>query len=211
MTTSTPTINDILFASGSSARRELGERLVAARMLSTELVSSAHVGEALASLFDMPVGDVLFGAWHGNHVVQAARARTRARPGTKEKLHLLDTDVTSIYHPQLDLDTGARRITLLTMELEVELKIEALILEVAGGNVVAVGPGLADTLARLRIGRTMLAERRVARVRIGRAVGLMGMPEPSAEQTTDAPDTRSESRRHEHGRRHRRRRTKISR
>ena len=174
----TTTINDVLFGSASAARRQLGERLKAANLLSNELKPSAYVGDALASLLDIPIGNVLIGAWHDNRLVQDACRRTRAHPGMLEKVYLLTSEVTCKHHPQIDLDTAGCRMTLLTLELELNLTINSLVVDVAGGQVVAVGPGTADARATLKVGRTVLAERHVDKVKIGHAIGLHGSPSP---------------------------------
>jgi hypothetical protein len=200
------TINDILFGGAAAARRQLGERLKAANLLSNDLKPSAYVGDALASLFDMPIGNVLIGAWHDNRLVQEACNRTRAQPGTRQDVYLLTSEVTCTHHPQIDLDTAGCRMTLLTLELKLDLTINSLVVDVTGGHVVAVGPGTADVRASLRVGRTVLAERHVDKVKIGHAIRLHGSPAPGTATQPGELGATTKPRRHRQGRPHRRRR-----
>jgi len=200
------TINDVLFGGASAARRQLGEDLRKANLLSNELKPSAYVGDALASLFDMPIGNVLIGAWHDNRLVQDACNRTRTHAGMREKVYLLTSEVTCTHHPQIDLDTAGRRMTLLTLELRLDLTINSLVVDVAGGQVVAIGPGTADVRASLKVGRTVLAERHVDEVTIGRAIGLHGSPSPDTGTSPSELGGSTKPRRHRRRRMHRRRR-----
>ena len=136
------TINDILFGGAAQARRGLGGALRLVDAARRELSVSTHASGALASLFDMPVGNVLLDAWYGNRLVRTACANTLAQPGLREEVQLFTTTVTCSYRPTLDLDTAGRRLTVAQLDLELELKLESLVLEVAGGRVTAVGPGV---------------------------------------------------------------------
>ena len=178
------TINDVLFGGRANARQQLTERLAPVGELRTDLAPVAHACDALTALFDMPVGNVLLDAWYGNRLVRAACARTLATPGLTEEMRLLTTTVTCAYHPEIDLEAAGRRIVLVTFDLALELTLDSLVLEVAGGTVRAVGPGIGAINGTLKAGRVEIAERHTGKVRIGRALRLSSAPDPGLSAVT---------------------------
>ena len=183
------TINDLLFGGAGAARRKLGGAVALVNAARQQLPVSAHAGGALASLFDMPVGNLLLDVWYGNRSVRTACAHTLAQPGLREEVELFTTTVTCTYAPALDLESAGARRTIAEFELEIELELDTLVLEVTAGRVAAVGPATGAAHATLRAGRTVLAERRTHKVDIGRAVRLGGAPGPDVSALVGRADT----------------------
>ena len=128
------------------------------------VVPPTDVAAAIADLLTMPVGNLALVAWQRQHAVRAACETTRAQPGSRRVLRLLEHTVRSEQHPSIDVEAGPLHAPLLSLTLRVEMSITAVQLVIEEGGIVGVYPGPASASATLSAGDVVLARRQVTAI-----------------------------------------------
>jgi hypothetical protein len=131
----------------------------------TELVRAdarALVVERADELLGIELGDALLAAWSTYRRLIRAAELTAADPGLRERVELLAHEADTTYRPRIDvLVDGVRRGTV-NFELRLSFAVEALLVEVHGGAIVAVHAGRCVVTAELSCEDAKVAEPRSA-------------------------------------------------
>jgi hypothetical protein len=157
------TLSQLLFDDEATGRRVLTRALgpagtdVARLDVAGLSVDPPQVSGALLRLLDLPLANVALEGWNQHARVAAARTRTAASPGSREVLDLGEHTVTWSQSPVLEAWVGGMSAELLSLDLDVEVRVTAVTLVVEGGRVAEVHPGPARARASLRAGGRTLA------------------------------------------------------
>lgn len=108
-----------------------------------------QVAEDVAAFLSLPLGRVLLTAWDRHAAVRRACAETRGHPGATESVVIHDHTVTATHHPKIRLHLAEQTLPLLDLLLELNLRIDSLVLDVENGEVVGGQAGHASAEARL--------------------------------------------------------------
>lgn len=108
-----------------------------------------QLATTIATLLDMPVGDLAVQAWEQGRRVRVACQQTRGHPGSRQVVRLLEQ--------------GPVHGTLLTLTLDVEIAVSLTDVVVEQGRIVDVRPGTASAEAKLAVGGVVLARRKTRR------------------------------------------------
>lgn len=122
-----------------------------------------QLATTIATLLDMPVGDLAVQAWEQGRRVRVACQQTRGHPGSRQVVRLLEHTISSTQHPAVDVDAGPVHGTLLTLTLDVEIAVSPTDVVVEQGRIVDVRPGTASAEAKLAVGGVVLARRKTRR------------------------------------------------
>jgi hypothetical protein len=174
------TLADLLFGPDDPAR-DIEDRLrsdpatapFVQGLLALTTASLQQVASAVAAYLQLPVADLLVSAWDRTRRIEAARTETRGRPGTTQHVAIGEHTVKSrrTLHVVVDLATG--RAPLLDVDLSCELRLEAIVLEVADGRIVGCTPATAQGSVELSLidpagrERHRLVRREIPRVDLG--------------------------------------------
>jgi hypothetical protein len=142
------------------------------RMATTGALSGAmarvlpveEVTELLWEMLDLPLGDLVRGAWNRHRLVEKAKANTRGKPGAIEKVAIAGHTVRSTHHPRIEIDMGTGPLPPLQFDLVVVLKLDAAVATVAEGALKSIAPGEATAEASLSIAGKQIAGRQLARL-----------------------------------------------
>jgi hypothetical protein len=100
-------------------------------------------------LFDLPVGDALRRAWATHRRLIAAARHTSAVPGSEEVIELDSHRATSAYHPFVQLMVDQAVVRTVRFDLVLAFDVQALLVIVRGGELVAFRTGECAVTATL--------------------------------------------------------------
>lgn len=123
-------------------------------------VPPPEITNAVLELFDLPLSALAAQAWGEFGRVQAARRATAQNPGSRQVIRLLEHTVTSTQSPTVEATAGSVSVTVLTLDLVVELTVSGVDLVVERGAIVRFTAGSAVAGATLSVAGTTIAERR---------------------------------------------------
>jgi hypothetical protein len=101
----------------------------------------------------MPVGNLVFWAWHKHQLVQLACEHTRGKPGATESVVVARHTLTSVHRPRVQLEAAGQTYPIVDLVLSVTLLIESLVVTVEAGRVLGWGAGNASSSATLGVAR----------------------------------------------------------
>jgi hypothetical protein len=150
----------------SDLRRRLegqGVLALAARMAQGSATATGsrvedEVTGLVAGLLDLDLGAMVLAGWKAHHRLAEAQARTKAAPGTTERVPLAHHVITATHAPRLDVRLAGRTIGHLDFTLLVELDILGVEAEVTNGRIVGLPCGDGEVTATLSTaGKVLLA------------------------------------------------------
>lgn len=152
------TVRDIVFGdlipgqAGTAARKveEAAERLAGAGLVADQPQAPAAalaraVMTKVAELLDIPVGDVLVGAWRTRSALLTAARETYAQPGLRREVSIRAITLPWDYEADVDVVVGGRTVSTLTAAVHLELTVTALAAVVEAGRLTGLTAG--DTRA----------------------------------------------------------------
>jgi hypothetical protein len=145
---SAPSIRQLLAPSAQVAKDHVNDHLDAAVKLQVG-IPREKVIEAILGLFDIPLADILLPAWEQYSDVREAMHKTRKQPGTVRQVRVAGHTFKSEHHPTLECDLDEVKIFELELDLDLELHFAGVVLTIARGEIISIGPGDATVTASL--------------------------------------------------------------
>ncbi len=122
-------------------------------------VPENEVWSAVGSVLDEPIVNLAMQGWSGLSKVRTVKARTLEFPGTTEVVRLLKHTLESTQEPTVELSVGPVSADVLTFTVTMSIRIDAVELTIAGGEINKIDAGTATASATLAVGDTKLMER----------------------------------------------------
>ena len=187
---STPTALDLLFGPDADAAGTLageilspGEDQDLGRALAhlPEMTTEAAVQEAAAAaagLLKVDLIGVLVRGWREHRDIVSAARRTLAAPASTELVSMSAHEVTLEQHPFVSVLVDNQRVATLELGLSIVFDVNALLLLISGGRLVAVRSGRCDITATLAVQGTDLLVRQAhlelpGLIPLGRGIRLL--------------------------------------
>jgi hypothetical protein len=169
---STPTALDLLFGPGTNAAETLADEILSpggdqnlGRALAhlPEMTRKAAVQEAsttAAALLKVDLIDVLARGWREHQDIVAAARRTLAAPGSTELVSMATHQVTLEQRPSVSVLVDGQKVATLELGLSIVFDVNALLLGISGGRLIAVHSGRCEITATLAVQGTDLLVKR---------------------------------------------------
>ena len=163
-------VSTILFGSQENAVGALKEGLASssvAGVLGTALAGlssatrDAAVGElstVISSLLRLDLAHILLAGWRKHGALVAAARRTATAPDTQELVEMVTHTINWSDEPYVELFVDGLRVATVTIQLTLDLDVQALVATVARGHLVAVHSGRCTVRAALSTEEVRLAE-----------------------------------------------------
>jgi hypothetical protein len=138
-------------------------------------------------LLDIDLGELVLDVWTKHNELLAAARRTHRAPDQPEYIVLADHQITSTYHPSVEVYIDDQRVATLTFELTLSLDLLGVVAVVSGGRLIAFRFGDAKVRAQLLMSGRNLVEREVpcligALVPLGSGIALVKDADPRGGQ-----------------------------
>ena len=168
----TPTALDVLFGPDADAAETLAGEILSpggdqnlGRALAhlPETARKAAVQEAAttaAALLKVDLIDVLVRGWREHRDIVSAARRTLAAPGSTELVSMIAHQVTLGQRPSISVLVDGQRVATLQLGLSIVFDVNALLLGIRGGRLVAVHSGRCEITATLAVQGTDLLVKR---------------------------------------------------
>ncbi len=168
----TPTALDVLFGPDADAAEILAGEILShggdqnlGRALAhlPETARKAAVQEAAttaAALLKVDLIDVLVRGWREHQDIVSAARRTLAAPGSTELVSMIAHQVTLGQRPSVSVLVDGQRVATLQLGLSIVFDVNALLLGIRGGRLVAVHSGRCEITATLAVQGTDLLVKR---------------------------------------------------
>jgi hypothetical protein len=169
---STPTALDLLFGPGADAAEALADKILSpggdqnlARALAhlPEMTRPAAVQEAAtaaSALLRVDLIDVLARGWREHRDIVAAARRTLAAPLSTELVSMAAHEITVEQRPSVSVLVDGQKVATLELGLSIVFDVNALLLGISGGRIVAVRSGRCEITGTLAVQGTDLLVRR---------------------------------------------------
>ncbi len=159
------TVSEMLFESRLDALAQLSGRLEALALPAAVAgVAAGDLAAAVYDLLDIPVGDLVLHAWEKHRLVEQACRETSGRPGVVQQVRVARHTLKSVHRPKIECETAGGSVPVLTLELALVFKIDAVVFRITGGEIVAVTPAAALAEASLKAGGVVLVDQHLAEV-----------------------------------------------
>jgi hypothetical protein len=170
---STPTALDLLFGPAADAAaaetlaseisslgggQDLG-RALAHLPETTRKAAAQEAGTTMAALLKVDLIDVLVRGWREHRDIVSAARRTLTAPGSTELVSMSAHEVTLDQRPSVSVLVDGQQVASLQFGLSIVFDINALLLGISGGRLVAVRSGRCDITATLAVQGTDLLVR----------------------------------------------------
>jgi hypothetical protein len=206
---STPTALDLLFGPHADAAETLAREILSPggdqslgraleHLPETTRKAAAHeAASTAAALLEVDLIGVLIQGWCVHRDIVSAARRTLAAPGSTEVVSLIGHEVTIGQRPSISVLVDGRQVATLQIGLSVVFDVNALLLAISGGRLVAVHAGRCDITVTLAVQGTDLIVRHAhlelpGVIPIRRAIRLLPAGEyPTGDDLMDQ-DTASE-------------------
>jgi hypothetical protein len=165
---STPTALDLLFGPDTDAAKILADEILSpgagqdiGRALAhlSEMTRKAATQEAattVAALLKVDLIGVLVRGWREHRDIVSAARRTLAAPGSTELVSMSTHEVTLDQRPSINVLVDGQQVATLQLGLSIVFDVNALLLGISGGRLVAVHSGNCDITATLAVQGTDL-------------------------------------------------------
>ena len=208
---SMPTALDLLFGPDADAAETLAGEILSpggdqnlGRALAhlSETTRKAAVQEAattVAALLKVDLIGVLVRGWREHRDIVSAARRTLAAPGSTELVSMSTHEVTVDQRPSVSVLVDGQRVATLDLGLSIVFDVNALLLGISGGKLVAVHSGRCEITATLAVQGTDLLVRHAhlelpGVIPLRRGIRLLPIGEYPAGEYPPGEDTGSEPR-----------------
>jgi hypothetical protein len=169
---STPTALDLLFGPGTNAAETLADEILSpggdqnlGRALAhlPEMTRKAAVQEAATTataLLKVDLIDVLARGWREHREIVAAARRTLAAPLSTELVSMATHQVTLEQRPSVSVLVDGQKVATLELGLSIVFDVNALLLGISGGQLIAVHSGRCEITGTLAVQGTDLLVKR---------------------------------------------------
>ena len=167
------TVGDLFSLGAEGDTPDEASALFGAELRDAKVDAGALLGSIrgqISGVLDIPVAEVMASAWAKARQLQEYRDPERHPPGETSLLALAEHTITSSYAPSVELVLQGKLVQRLTVEVRVELTVEALHLEIRDARIVAVVPGRCQAGGRVSCQQWVLAQRETRTLQLpGRA------------------------------------------
>ena len=159
----TLTALDVLFGPDTDAARTLADEILSpgagqelGRALAhlpemTKKAAAQQAGTTVAALLKVDLTGVLVRGWREHRDIVSAARRTLAAPGSTELVSMATHEVTLEQRPSVSVLVDGQQVATLRLGLSIVFDVNALLLGISGGRLVAVHTGNCDITATLAI------------------------------------------------------------
>lgn len=116
------------------AKKDVAGQAGAAALMAWRLMPEA-IGEQLATLLNIPLPDILRGAWNKGYALRQELEKSAKTPDKDLFLQLVEHKVTSTHEPYVALIRNGQEVGRLTFTISVELVLQAAVLRIRDGRV----------------------------------------------------------------------------
>jgi hypothetical protein len=160
---STPTALDLLFGPHADAAETLAREILSpggdqslGRALehlpeATRKAAAHEAASTAAALLEVDLIGVLIQGWCVHRDIVSAARRTLATPGSTDVVSLIGHEVTIGQRPSVSVLVDGRPVATLELGLSVVFDVNALLLAISGGRLVAVHSGRCDITVTLAV------------------------------------------------------------
>jgi hypothetical protein len=180
---STPTALDLLFGPDADAAETLTDEILSpggdqnlGRALAhlpetTRKAAAQEAATTVAALLKVDLIGALVRGWRQHRDIVSAARRTLAAPGSTELVSMSAHQVTVDQRPSVSVLVDGQRVATLELGLSIVFDVNALLLGISGGRLVAVHSGRCEITATLAVQGTDLLARR-ARLELPGVISL---------------------------------------
>ncbi len=181
----TLTLGDVLLSGVSALSDRLGAGLDAgaeSKEIKDAIASAAPglplgavvdgVARAVRELLDVPVSDVLVGAWERARDLRAAIQKTRESADASELVPLLSHTITSEHRPYVEIVKDEVAIARLVFPVKLEFRLEGVVLRVRKGRISEILAGTVKVKATMKFGDFVVFEKALTPISIPGALAL---------------------------------------
>jgi hypothetical protein len=174
-TTGSLTLGSILLSGATKFSDRMGSGMdagVEAREIKEALANAAPglplgtvldgIGRAVQDLLDVPVSDILVGAWNRSRDLKAAIEKTRASDDATELVPLLGHTITSEHRPSVEIVKDEVAIARLVFPLSLEFRLEGVVLRVRKGRISEILAGTVKVKATMKFGDFVVFDKALA-------------------------------------------------
>lgn len=168
---STPTALGLLFGRAAAAAETLAgeisspgggqdlDRALAHLPATTRKAAAQEAGTTMAALLKVDLIDALVRGWREHRDIVSAARRTLAAPGSTELVSMSAHEVTLDQRPSVSILVNGQQVASVQLGLSIVFDVNALLLGISGGRLVAVRSGRCDITATLAVHGTDLLVR----------------------------------------------------
>jgi hypothetical protein len=177
--TSTLTLGNVLLAGATTVSDRLGASLASgpeANQIKAALAKAAPglplgtlvegISKAVRDALDIPVTDVVIGAWQRARDLRAALETTRESAEATALVPLLSHAITSEHRPYVDIVVEGVPLARLVFPVKVEFRLEGVVVRVRQGQIADILAGSIQVKGTLKFGDFVLFERALAPISI---------------------------------------------
>ena len=185
--TGIPTLGNVLLAGASKVSDRLGASLAhrpEANQIKAALAKAAPglplgalldgVGRAVQDALDVPVTDLLIGAWEHARDLRAALETTRRSPGETALVPLLSHSINSNHRPYVDVVVEGVPLVHLVFPVKVEFRVEGVVVRVRGGRIAEILSGTVKVKGTVKFDDFVLFEKAMAPISIPGVLAVGG-------------------------------------
>lgn len=184
-TTRTLTLGNVLLAGATTISERLGASLgqgPEANQIKAALAKAAPglplgtlldgVSKAVQDALDVPVSDMLIGAWQRARDLRAALDSTSASPHASVLVPLLSHAISSEHRPYVDIVVEGVPLARLVFPVKVEFRLEGVVLKVSQGRITDILAGTVKVEGTLKFGDFVLFEKALEPISIPGALAV---------------------------------------
>jgi hypothetical protein len=188
--TGTLTLGNVLLAGATKVSDRLGASLEhgpEANQIKAALAKAAPglplgvlldgIGKAIQQALDVPVTDLLIGAWQRARDLRAALETTRESPGMTALVPLVAHTISSEHRPYVDVVVESVPLARLVFPVKVEFRLDGVIVQVRGGRIAEILAGTVKVKGTVKFGDVDLFEKALAPISIP---GVLAVAKPQA-------------------------------
>lgn len=147
------------------AKKDVAGHTGASQLLTWRLMPEA-IGEQLAVLLNIPLPDILVGAWNKGHALRQQLQKSAKTPDKDLFLQLVEHKVASTHEPYVALLRNGQEVGRLTFTISVELVIQGAVLRIRDGRVREVQTGQIKGKGSVKLYGATVMEKELAPIHV---------------------------------------------
>jgi len=147
------------------AKKDVAGHAGAAAMLTWRLMPEA-IGEQLAVLLNIPLSDILRGAWNKGYALRQQLQKSAKTPDKDLFVQLVEHKVTSTHEPYVALLRNGQEVGRLTFTISVELVLQGAVLRIRDGKVREVQTGQIKGKGSVKLYGATVIEKELAPINV---------------------------------------------
>jgi hypothetical protein len=185
--TGTLTLGNVLLAGATKVSDRLGASLEhgpEANQIKAALAKAAPglplgvlldgIGKAVQDALDVPVADLLIGAWQRARDLRAALETTRESDSATVLVPLLAHAISSEHRPYVDVVVEGVPLARLVFPVKVEFRLEGVVVRVRQGRIAEILAGTVKVKGTVKFGDFVLFEKALAPISIPGVLAVAG-------------------------------------